>query len=130
MPRHYEIDSAWRASIKREPNGRQTVTTENFVSQLALINFNWSYRQANQWIETYVTVFKDISTQEGENRTFIGRSWKHLHLELDWTRSRTKRAVTRRTEKLAKCVTHSHLAFLKRMNRRRQNTAITPSTTK
>lgn len=25
MPRHYEIDSAWRASIKREPNGRQTV---------------------------------------------------------------------------------------------------------
>ncbi|OZZ68042.1 DNA polymerase V, partial [Klebsiella pneumoniae] len=27
MPRHYEIDSAWRASIKREPNGRQTVTT-------------------------------------------------------------------------------------------------------
>lgn len=33
MPRHYEIDSAWRASIKREPNGRQTVTTEAFVSQ-------------------------------------------------------------------------------------------------
>ncbi|MDC7837050.1 phage tail fiber assembly protein (plasmid) [Enterobacter hormaechei] len=71
MPRHYEIDSAWRASIKREPNGRQTVTTEAFVSQLALINFHWSCRQANQWIETYVTVFKDISTQEGENRTFM-----------------------------------------------------------
>ncbi len=32
MPRHYEIDSARRASIKREPNGRQTVTTEAFVS--------------------------------------------------------------------------------------------------
>ncbi len=60
-----------RASIKREPNGRQTVTTEAFVSQLALINFHWSCRQANQWIETYVTVFKDISTQEGENRTFM-----------------------------------------------------------
>ncbi|WP_220676824.1 DNA polymerase V [Escherichia coli] len=71
MPRHYEIDSAWHASIKREPNGRQTVTTEAFVSQLALINFHWSCRQANQWIETYVTVFKDISTQEGENRTFM-----------------------------------------------------------
>lgn len=41
MPRHYEIDSAWRASIKREPNGRQTVTTEAFVSQLALINFGY-----------------------------------------------------------------------------------------
>jgi hypothetical protein len=47
------------------------VTTEAFVSQLALINFHWSCRQANQWIETYVTVFKDISTQEGENRTFM-----------------------------------------------------------
>ncbi|ENP3611608.1 DNA polymerase V [Salmonella enterica] len=71
MARHYEIDSAWRASINREPNGRQTVTTENFVNQLAQINFHWSCRQANQWIETYVTVFKDISTQEGENRTFM-----------------------------------------------------------
>lgn len=71
MARYYEIDSAWRASIKREPNGRQTVTTENFLSQLALINFHWSSRQANQWIETYVTVFKDISPQEGENRTFM-----------------------------------------------------------
>lgn len=43
MPRHYEIDSAWRASIKREPNGRQTVTTEAFVSQLALINWGNLY---------------------------------------------------------------------------------------
>lgn len=71
MPRYYEIDSAWRASIVREANGRQTVTTENFVSQLALVNFHWTCRQANQWIETYVTVFKDISTQEGDNRTFM-----------------------------------------------------------
>lgn len=71
MSRHYELDSAWRASIKREPNGRQIVTTENFVSQLARINYYWSSRQANQWIETYVTVFKDNSPQEGENRRFI-----------------------------------------------------------
>jgi len=71
MARYYEIDSAWRASIERDPNGRQTVTTKNFVSQLEQINFHWSYRQANQWIETYVTVFKDISDQEGENRTFM-----------------------------------------------------------
>jgi hypothetical protein len=70
MARNYEIDSAWRASIRREPNGRQTVKTETFVSELAKVNFEWSYRQANQWIETYVTVFKDISTEEGESRTF------------------------------------------------------------
>lgn len=70
MPRYYEIDSAWRASIQREPNGRQTVQTETFVRELAKINFDWSYRQANQWIETYVTVFRDVSPNEGENRTF------------------------------------------------------------
>lgn len=70
MPRYYEIDSAWWASIQREPNGRQTVKTETFVRELAKINFEWSYRQANQWIETYVTVFKDVSTEEGENRKF------------------------------------------------------------
>lgn len=29
MPRHYEIDSAWRASIKREPNGRQTALLQS-----------------------------------------------------------------------------------------------------
>lgn len=70
MPRYHEIDCAWRASIMREANGRQTVTTETFVKELAKVNFHWSLRQANQWIETYVTVFKDVSPVEGESRTF------------------------------------------------------------
>ncbi|MGP6457475.1 DNA polymerase V [Enterobacter ludwigii] len=70
MPRYYEIETAWRAAIRREPNGRQTVTTENFVRELEKVNWHWSPRQANQWIETYVTVFRDVSTTEGENRTF------------------------------------------------------------
>ncbi|HID2768749.1 TPA: DNA polymerase V, partial [Klebsiella pneumoniae] len=33
-------------------------------------NWHWTPRQANQWIETYVTVFRDVSPNEGENRTF------------------------------------------------------------
>lgn len=70
MPGYYEIETAWRAAIRREPNARQTVTTENFVRELEKVNWHWSPRQANQWIETYVTVFRDVSTTEGENRTF------------------------------------------------------------
>ncbi len=70
MPRYYEIDYAWKASIRRETSGRQTVTTEDFVRELKKVNWHWSCREANRWIETYVTVFKDVSPVEGENRTF------------------------------------------------------------
>lgn len=70
MPRSYDIDLAWCASIHCEQNGRKTMTTEHFVKELEKFDYHWSHRQANQWIETYVTVFKDISPDEGENRTF------------------------------------------------------------
>lgn len=70
MPRRYEIDAAWRAAITREQDGRQTVTTAAFVRELHKFNWHWTPRQANQWIETYVTVFRDVSPNEGENRTF------------------------------------------------------------
>lgn len=71
MARKYEIPGAFRAAIKREPSGRQTVTTQDFVTQLSMINWQWSLREANQWIENYVTTFKDISPGEGENRLFM-----------------------------------------------------------
>lgn len=71
MARKYEISGAFRAAIKREPSGRQTVTTQDFVTQLSMINWQWSLREANQWIENYVTTFKDISPSEGENRLFM-----------------------------------------------------------
>lgn len=59
-----------RAAITREQDGRQTVTTAAFVRELHKFNWHWTPRQANQWIETYVTVFRDVSPNEGENRTF------------------------------------------------------------
>ena len=70
MPRNSDIEIAWRQAIVIEPNGRRTVTTSGFVRELAKVNWIWSPRQANQWIETYVTVFRDVSPSEGENRTF------------------------------------------------------------
>jgi hypothetical protein len=70
MPRRSDIEIAWHASIQREPNGRKTVTTQRFVQELSRVNWNWTMKQANKWIECYVTTFRDVSTQEGENRTF------------------------------------------------------------
>ncbi|MFQ1269669.1 DNA polymerase V [Klebsiella pneumoniae] len=70
MPRNSDIEIAWRQAIVIEPNGRRTVTTSGFIRELAKVNWHWSPRQANQWIEHYVTTFRDVSTQEGDERTF------------------------------------------------------------
>ncbi|HHS9631318.1 TPA: DNA polymerase V [Raoultella ornithinolytica] len=70
MPRLYEIETACRAAIVIEPNGRRTITTGRFLQELEKVNWHWSPRQANQWIEGYVTTFRDVSTQEGDDRTF------------------------------------------------------------
>ncbi|MHA8114835.1 DNA polymerase V [Kosakonia cowanii] len=71
MPRRDNIKTAFRQAIIMEPSGRRTVTTEKFVAALLRFNWDWSPRQANQWIEGDVSTFKDISQQEGELRTFM-----------------------------------------------------------
>jgi len=71
MPREYEIEGAFRKAIKIEPNGRRTVRTSDFVRELERVNWNWTARKANQWIEFYITTFKDISEVEGEERLFM-----------------------------------------------------------
>lgn len=70
MPRLYEIETACRAAIVIEPNGRRILTTRRFLQELERYNWHWSPKQANQWIEGYVTTFKDVSTQEGDDRVF------------------------------------------------------------
>lgn len=71
MARRYEIPGAFTAAIKSQPDGRKTVSTQDFVTQLAKINGHWSLHEANKWIEHYVTTFKDISPNEGENCLFM-----------------------------------------------------------
>ncbi|MFQ3395719.1 DNA polymerase V [Enterobacter mori] len=71
MPRQHEIESAFRDAIVIGTNGRRTVTSEAFVKQLEKYNRYWSLKQANNWIEMYVTTFTDISSAEGEARTFM-----------------------------------------------------------
>ncbi|WP_458646109.1 hypothetical protein [Citrobacter portucalensis] len=71
MPRYYEIEPAFFAAVQVAANGKRTVTTADFVKALANVNWHWSMKQANEWIEMSVSTFKDVSTQEGENRTFL-----------------------------------------------------------
>lgn len=70
MGRRDDIPAAFRASIQIAANGRRTVTTEDFVRELALANYDWSLAEANRWVEHYQSTFRDVSTEEGERRTF------------------------------------------------------------
>ncbi|MCP1436592.1 hypothetical protein J3D56_000028 [Erwinia persicina] len=70
MARYDDIGTAYRESIKISPQGRRTVTTMDFVQNLAKYNHIWTLREANEWIEIYQCSFKDVSTEEGDRRTF------------------------------------------------------------
>ncbi|MBW1213668.1 DNA polymerase V [Pantoea allii] len=70
MPRDYEIMIAFRQAIKRDSQGRYTLSTLDFVRELDLLNWHYTLRAANKWVETHTTTFRDISTSEGEERVF------------------------------------------------------------
>ena len=70
MPREYEKETAFRNAIIRDQQGRYTVTTVDFVQELAKLNWHLTLKEANRWVEIYTTTFRDISTKEGEERTF------------------------------------------------------------
>lgn len=70
MPREYEITDAFRLSIKRDARGRYTVNTLDFVRELRQVNWHFTAMEANRWIETYKSDFRDVSRSEGEERTF------------------------------------------------------------
>ena len=70
MPRDYEIKDAFVSAIRRSPDGGVTVTTHEFVRQLELLNWHLSLREANQWIKSHTVTFRDVSTQEGEAKTY------------------------------------------------------------
>lgn len=70
MPRDYEIKDAFVSAIRRSPDGGVSVTTQEFVRQLELLNWHFSLREANQWIKANTATFRDTSTQEGEAKTY------------------------------------------------------------
>jgi len=66
MPRDYEIMIAFRQTVKRDAAGRYTISTLDFVKELDRLNWRYSLRAADKWIEMHTTTFRDISMQEGE----------------------------------------------------------------
>ncbi|MEI9569423.1 DNA polymerase V [Atlantibacter hermannii] len=71
MPRLSDIRPAFYAALHISPKGKRTVTTQDFVAELAKRNHNWTLHDANEWIENNIHTFKDISDREGEERTFM-----------------------------------------------------------
>ncbi|MGJ0191394.1 DNA polymerase V [Pantoea sp. RRHST58] len=70
MLREYEKETALRNAIKRNQQGRYIVTTVNFVKELAKLNWHFTLKEANRQVEIYTSTFRDVSTKEGEERTF------------------------------------------------------------
>ncbi|MBK0123945.1 DNA polymerase V [Pantoea sp. S61] len=70
MPRDYEIMIAFRQAVKRDAAGRYIIRTLDFVEELNRLNWRYSLRAANNWIEMHTTTFRDISLREGEERAF------------------------------------------------------------
>lgn len=70
MPRYDDKGIAFDNAMKIDPKGRRIVTTSDFVAELEKVNWHMSLKEANEWIEIYTHSFRDISTQEGEARTF------------------------------------------------------------
>ncbi|HCD2002277.1 TPA: DNA polymerase V [Citrobacter farmeri] len=71
MPRRYDIESAFQSAVVIEPSGRRTVKAVDFVRELKKVNWDFSLRDANAWIEASISTFKDISPTEGEDRLFM-----------------------------------------------------------
>lgn len=70
MSRDYEIMMAFKQAMKRDALGRFTISTLDFVGELERLNWHYTLRAANSWIEMHTTTFRDISTVDGDERTF------------------------------------------------------------
>ena len=57
MPHGYEIEIALRAAIVIAANGSRMVTTVDFVRELRKVNWEFSLRDARNWIEASVCMF-------------------------------------------------------------------------
>lgn len=70
MARYNDKVGAFMDAVRLEPSGRRTVKTQDFVNELGKVNWHLSLGEANEWIRLYVTTYRDISTVEGEDKTY------------------------------------------------------------
>ena len=67
MPRDYEIMMAFKQAMKRDALGRFTISTLDFVGELERLNWHYTLRSANSWIEMRVV--------DGLNQSGKGKLW-------------------------------------------------------
>lgn len=68
MPRNGDFRVSFFEAMKRSPKYGVTVSTSDFVAELAKRNWEFSHKQANEWIAQNVMTFRDQSREEGEKR--------------------------------------------------------------
>lgn len=71
MLRRYDIEAAFGSIVVIEPGRRRTLRTVDFMRELKKVNWNFSLRDANAWVEASVSTYKDISPTDGEERLFM-----------------------------------------------------------
>lgn len=70
MPRYGDIKVSFHQSMRRSPKMGVTVSTSDFVAELANRKWEFSHKSANEWIAQHVMTFRDVSPEEGENRVW------------------------------------------------------------
>ena len=73
MPRHYEIHTAFVAAVQKNPKGYQYLRTDDFIRELATLNWHFNQADANDWIERYQPDFVDKTPDFSENRLWMLR---------------------------------------------------------
>lgn len=68
MPRYGDIRVSFHEAMRRNPKYGVTVSTSDFVAELAKRNWEMSQQSANEWIAQHVMTFRDVSPEEGNNK--------------------------------------------------------------
>lgn len=78
MARDYEIKPAFVQAITLDQLGRQIVTTSAFQANLEAANHHWTLQQCNQWIRREQNMFMELTTENGDNRTYALRNMGYV----------------------------------------------------
>ncbi|WFW58708.1 hypothetical protein NFJ76_09110 [Citrobacter freundii] len=74
MPRQSDINPVFVKAIQVNPKGYQWLRTEDFIRELAKVNWHFSQADANKWIARYQTFFVDKTPDDSENRLWMLRN--------------------------------------------------------
>jgi len=74
MPRRYEINTAFNAAIQRHTKGYLRLHTDDFIREPGILNWHFSRKDANEWIERYQNDFADKTPDQSDNRYWMLRN--------------------------------------------------------